>query len=305
MPLFDPDPAAACAAFKNLRGTDSPQGVAAHEHCEDLWRDFKPFADANFADEFPLRLHERWFEMYLTVSLLRAGYNVQCPKPGPDVLVTIDGRRLWIEATCATSGELGLPDSVPAPVFAKEGEPGEFRDVPKDQRVLRIRNSLQTKAKVVSKYLKEGVVPAGDAVAIAINVHDVPWLWTDIDEYMQRSLYGLGDLMVAIDRKTLKAVETRRQQVSHVVKNNKAEVGVQPFIDGSMPEVSAVLAAGADCANLRKYLGQDFVLFPNLTATVPWPTGAIELGDEWTFAMADDGWTGNSTRYPAPQLPAQ
>jgi hypothetical protein len=299
--LFDPNPPAACAAFKNLRSTDSEHGVAAREHCENLWSDFAPFADVNFAAEFPLRLHERWFEMYLTVSLIRAGYNVQCPKPGPDVLVTINGRGLWIEATCATSGEMGLPDSVPAPVYAKEGEPGEFRDVPKDQRVLRIRNSLHTKAGVVSRYRREGIVPAGDAVAIAINVHDVPWLWTDIDEYMQRSLYGLGDLMVAIDQKTLKVVETRRQQVSHVVKSNKAEVGVQPFIDGdgSMPDVSAVLAAGADCGNLRKYLGQDFVLFPNLTAAVPWHTGAIRLGNEWTFAKAEDGWTGNSTSYPA------
>lgn len=74
----------------------------ARAHCEDLWIDFQEFADPNFRAEFAYRTHERWFEMYLTVSLIRAGHKVICRKPGPDILLKEDGRRIWIEATCAT-----------------------------------------------------------------------------------------------------------------------------------------------------------------------------------------------------------
>jgi hypothetical protein len=80
--------------------------------------------------------------MYLTVALLRAGLDVQCPKRGPDALLTIDSQRIWIEATCATAGVDGLPDSVPRPHYAKAGETTVATERPTDAMTLRIRNSL-------------------------------------------------------------------------------------------------------------------------------------------------------------------
>src|SRR5690606_24441790 len=111
--LFESAPAGATPSYAAMRSGANPVAIEARDHCEDLWRDYAPLADTNFRSQFPLHTHERWFEMYLTVALLRAGLNVQCPKPGPDVLLTIGDRRLWIEATCATAGAPGLPDSVP------------------------------------------------------------------------------------------------------------------------------------------------------------------------------------------------
>lgn len=301
MTLFAKEHGNACAAYNNLRSTRSEHGTAAREHCDDLWRDYEPFADKNFLDEFALHLHERWFEMYLTVSLLRAGLNVQCPKPGPDNLLTVNGQRLWIEATCASPGEPGRPDAVPAPVYAKAGEQPEARPVPQNQMVLRIRNSLATKETVVRDYIRAGIVAEGEPVAIAINVHAVHWAWVDMGKYMEQSLYGLGNLAIAIDPKTLQVVDRQRQQLTHITKHNGAEVRVQPFLDESMPHISAVLAAGADAGNLRSYLGQDYMLFPNVTAAIPWPTGAIPLGQETVIAPVEDGWEGTSISYDPPR----
>ena len=116
--LFYGDLPSKCS--KLYEGLHGPKGdrfdarfARAREHCEVLWSEFCEFADPNFKREFATKTHERWFEMYLTVSLDRAGYEVKCPKPGPDLLLHVGGKRIWIEAVCASSGELGRPDSVP------------------------------------------------------------------------------------------------------------------------------------------------------------------------------------------------
>ena len=70
---------------------------------------------AYFLTEIRRDFHARFWEMYLTCTFLqdalRLGYRVSCPKPGPDVLIEYQGRRIWIEATVATDGDPTSPDS--------------------------------------------------------------------------------------------------------------------------------------------------------------------------------------------------
>src|SRR5690606_5784336 len=143
--------------------------------------------------DFPRRLHERWFEMYLAVALLRVGIDVKRPKPpAPDLLLTIGGRRIWIEATCANAGDPSKPDSVPQPRYAKPGEAPVVRERPTDAMTFRISNSLRVKEQAFGAYMQRGIVAADDVTAIAINVHAIPYAWTDMDDLMRRALYGLG-----------------------------------------------------------------------------------------------------------------
>jgi hypothetical protein len=107
MTLFDATPPNACAAYTNLRKAKDGWQLAGRGRCEELWRDYEPYADASFVAEFPAHLHERWFEMYLTVAL-RSGLSVSCPKVktgGPDILVTTgNGGRVWIESHMRHAG---------------------------------------------------------------------------------------------------------------------------------------------------------------------------------------------------------
>ena len=57
----------------------------------------------------------RYWEMYLTTFLIREGYEVCCPRPGPDVGIKFKDRRIWFEATTPTRGAEGQADQVPAP----------------------------------------------------------------------------------------------------------------------------------------------------------------------------------------------
>lgn len=298
MTLFATEPANACAAFQNLRAAENPHTAAARAHCEDLWRDFQPFADNNFIEEFALHLQERWFEMYLTVTLLRAGLDVQARKPGPDVLLRVDGRRVWIEGTCATPGAPGLPDSVPPPQYAAIGEPPNVTARPTRQMALRLRNSLATKATVFRRYLAENIVGDEDVLVIAINVREVHGLWADMDEIMRRAFYGVGDLILTFDRTTSTVIGRQNEQLTHIAKQSTgAGVGVQPFIDNSMPHISAVIGSWADAANLPTHLGGDFLLLPNLTTCNPWRDGTIPIGTEWQFTADNAGWDGKRHSY--------
>lgn len=306
MTLFVAEPGNACAAYTNLRKATEGHALDGRNHCEDLWRDFEKHADANFVTEFPVHLHERWFEMYLTVALIRAGLNVSSPKPkggGPDILLTLDGgKRIWIEATCATPGTPESPDSIPAPRYADiaAGEKPIVTSRPTEQMMLRIRNSLSTKEKVYRNYLDAGIVSPDDVLVIAINVHAVHGLWADMGDLVMRSLYGVGDLVLTLNRDTGAVVSSHHNQLTHIEKKKTgAAVAVQPFIDESLPHITAVIGSRADAVNLPRRLGDDLTLFPNLTTKVGWPTGAIRLGEEWTFTSVADGWDGKQLLYAA------
>lgn len=258
----------------------------AREHCDDLWSDFQPFADQHFSREFPIRTHERWFEMYLTVSLIRAGHQIDCPKPGPDILLEVDGRRIWVEAVCATSGKQGLPDSV------QKQQIGQVLPEPTDQYVLRIRNSLEAKQKKYLRYIKNGIVACGDVVVVAINIYQVYGYDPYIEDHMKRSLYGIGDVVVRFDKSTQSVSGDGHQQVVEIRKSSGAGVGVQPFTDNSIEHVSAVLASHASAFNQPPQLGGDLVSYPNLTAENAWPAGVLQLGSEWRFEEHQDRWEG-------------
>lgn len=290
MTLFDASPENASLSYRHLRDPANEYSQAARAHCEELWQTFAPLADRHFLAEFPARTHERWFEMYLAVSLMRAGYQVQAPKPGPDVLLTVDGRRIWIEATCATAGEAGRPDSVPQPRYFTMDEQPEFQPRPTDEMTLRIRNSLEGKQLKFQEYVRQGIVRADDLAVIAINVHGIPHAWADMNDLMRRALYGLGHPMIGIDPETHQQVDFRYQPQPVLAKKSTGEhVVVEPFVDGSMSHIAAVIGSREDAGNPLPQPGMGFSLYPNLSAAVPWLRGALRLGEEWIATPAHGG----------------
>ena len=82
--------------------TIAPLRVCDRAFLEELWRDSAPFADANFTLELPRNLQARFFEMYLTVALLRQNKCLlrrgeRGCEGGPDVCVANDTHRVWLE----------------------------------------------------------------------------------------------------------------------------------------------------------------------------------------------------------------
>ena len=275
-----------CHVYDDVRNRVNERCHSVREHCEDLWRDYWKFADENFPVEFALQFHQRWFEMYLSVTLLRRGIAVKCINHGPDILAMFDKRRVWIEAVCAGTGEPGMADSVPdTPV-------GVVRDVPMREYVMRVRSSLAEKSGKYMKYADEGIVRSEDLTVVALNVGGIPGLCANMDECIKRSVYGIGNPVLTVDKISRTIVGSGRESKASVLKSSGAHVGVQCFTDGSMAHVSGVLGTGTNAFNLPAQLGQDFVLYPNLTAGCLWPEGLLPLGMEWVFEETGSGWRG-------------
>ena len=281
--LFSHSDNEVCLEYRNVSEAADERCERVRAQCEDLWCDFSEHADNHFLKEFALNFHQRWFEMYLTVSLVRAGLKVECPKPGPDVLVTIEGRSIWIEAVCVTAGQAGKPDSVP------ELEIGKSQKVPIKQYVTRIRNSLEEKA---GKFREYGMVDRCDPTVIAVNGGQIPFLSADLAECMMRSLYGVGDMVATLDKDSGRIVNAERKSIKTISKASGAEIGVQPFADGSMKHVSCALGSWANAFTVPSTLGGDYVLYPNLSCTTPWTKGLLSVANEWSFRETEGGWSG-------------
>jgi hypothetical protein len=285
--LFAAAPANTSLEYQRLCDPPSDQCARARAHCEDIWRDFAELADDHFVAEFPVRPHERWFEMYLTIALLRAGYSIECPKPGPDVLVKLDGRRIWIEATCANPGQEGLPDTVPERPAA-----GAAWRVPHDLLALRVCNALSAKVAKFQEYVASGLVADGDAMAVAINVHAVPYAFENMEAIMLRALYGVGSPTITIDRDTRQIVGRDHEQLIEIRKASGRLVDIAALVNGCAPRVSAVIGSRANVVNLPHRLGDDFISHPSPVATTLWAPSTIQLGSEWMVVgeNANEGW---------------
>ena len=287
--LFSDSSKSSSLAYERVLNAANEHFRTAKAHCEDLWSDFSEYADRHFLDEFPVNFHQRWFEMYLTVSLIRAGLAVESQNSGPDVFLTIGERRVWIEAVCVTEGQVGKPDSVPPLELGKAG------DVAIKQYVTRIRNSLDEKAKKFETYLEKGLVGHDDVLVIAVNGGQIPFLSADLSVCMMRSLYGVGDIILSLNRHTGRIVDSDRQHLEKIEKASGAEIGVQPFVDGSMDHVSAVLSSWANAFMRPSTLGGDFVLYPNLSCSNHWVRSLLPVAEEWSFEEDECGWSGEKT----------
>ena len=284
-------PHAACLTYKKVYEATDGRFKETRDYCEDLWCDYAQYADAHFLHEFPRNFHQRCFEMYLTVSLLRNGIDVCCLKPGPDIQVNLNGQRVYIEAVCATSGEPNRPDSVP------DLPAGRVAAVPMDKYVLRVLSSLRDKANKIEEYFQKGCISEQDLVVIAININAVNGLLAYMDNVMKRALYGVGDIVLSYDRHDRGIRGMHNTVIEEIKKSSGAPVGVQPFVNGCMARISSVWAFEGNAVNRTLELGGDCIQYPNLSSVNCWPQGTVPIGKEWHFEEFDEGWKGRKVTH--------
>jgi hypothetical protein len=297
--LFPARPPDGCAtAYRNLFAGSHSRAAAARELCEQLWGDFWDLADANFIERFPFEFHQRWFEMYLGAALRRAGLNVGAPKPGPDLQVVVDDRRIHIEAIAPTAGHPQHADAVREPVY-RDAEGNLIAvQVPHDRITLRLASAFRAKADVFDRYRRDGHVAPDEACVIAINLREIPHAWADAGESWFRTLYGVGNRFVGIDPAGGPTVEGRDHRML-LQRAGGAQEDVAPLLRDEQAAISAVLGSSADVGNVPNLLGGDFVLMPHATARSPYPSAFIRRGVEvhlhpdggarWTVENIDHG----------------
>ncbi len=289
-PLFSPGPAAD-PAYLNLRAGEAEWLVAARTRVEALWERFYVFADTNFLTEIRTDFQARFWEMYLTCTLLEhqgRGYRVSCPKPGPDILLELQASRVWIEAVTATNGTPGLPDTL-------RPNPQGTTIIPEEKIVLRYTNAIQEKYGKYLEYIRRGRVGTNDAYVIAINASNLLFKWTQVDDDAPRfvkAVYPLGHYQLLLDKITGNIVGRQNEMRFEITKASGKNVPVYAFMDRRWHGISAVLCSFAN-PTYTGPLGLDFELAYNPVASSPLPAELITAKRVWTAELNEDG--GNLT----------
>jgi hypothetical protein len=289
--LLFTDDAASDIAYCNIRAAKNEYSRKAHDHCERLWKMYEQHADQQFRTAIRCSFDARYWEMYVTTFLMQEGYAVHCPKPGPDVGIEFEGRRIWFEATAPTRGDAA--DQVPELKRIVLGEVPIMQDVPNEQMILRYLNSISVKYKdQLAAWLTKKIVAPEDAFVIAINPRGLQHELVDADPpRILQAAFALGSPYIAIDPQTSNVVETGYQFRDTIKKSSGAPVSTGVFHKSEYASLSGLLCSRVDAVNQPEQMGADFQFVPNPWAKVPLPERFRLKGIYFRIEQTDDVYT--------------
>jgi hypothetical protein len=239
--------------------------------------------------------------MYLTASLILSGFEVICPKPGPDVGIIYRGQRIWFEAVAPDCGDPGKPDSVPKDVWGQ---------VPEEKIILRYLNSISTKYKdQYLKWLTTGTVSNRDVMIYAINPRQIYWDRRDSDPpRILQAAYNVGPPNVEVDPTGMKVIGTGYEFRGFITKAPKppakegTKIPTGVFQQREYNWLSGLLCSRAEAVNGPAELGADFQLAPSLNATVPLPAGFRLQGTYYATEKIENSYKVQPIVVPRPTL---
>lgn len=198
---------------------------------EGLYAQYEPYADATFHSDKKKQFHQRSWEMYLSCVLLDNGFTLVPHKIGPDILIELDGRNLWIECIACEQGN--GDDQVPDMPY------GVATSVPTDQMLLRITNALGKKRDKYSEYLKKEIVNENDYLLIAINSGALRYPEGPYPLIL-RATYAVGHPTITFSPDT-QETKSDVSTVSTIEKNNSEPIPMSFFMDEDNALISAAI----------------------------------------------------------------
>ena len=278
--------------YENVRAARNEFTARARENCEALWKIYAPYADAHFLIEVKRSFDARYWEMYLATFLIHEGYDISCPKPGPDVGIEVSGRRIWFEATCPTRGADGSPNQVPKRRASSAGQLPVVEDVPNERMILRYLNSIATKYnEQYVAWLKQGVVCEADSFIIAINPRGLGHDHADTSPpRVLQAAFEVGNPYVSIDSETMTKIDEGYMFRDKIEKASGSEVPTGVFNRDEYIGLSGLLCSRVDVVNQPENMGEDFQFVTNPRARAKLPDGFRLKGVYFRVDHNDEGY---------------
>jgi hypothetical protein len=285
--LFIDDVTVSDEFYRMIRDENRAPVVELRSYLENLWGTYHDYADKDFPRQLAQDFQARFWEMYLTCTLIDKSFNV-LPKRtrarGPDIRIEYGSTTIWIEAVTPTVGDSNKPDSVP-PV-----KMGVAQEVPDEQMTLRYRSAIHDKyfGKYFT-YLRDGIIRSGDCYVIALNGCRMPWRGGDYEPpRIVRSVLPFGWKVVTIDTSSHKIVNTGHQYRAHLRKASGDKVETDIFVKPEYSHLSAVMFSEANIANLRSGMGDDFIIVDNPLASKRLPDDFPKVGKKYEAELSED-----------------
>jgi len=227
---------------------------------DSLWQIYQPLADKHFLSDCKKHFHQRTWEMYLGVVLIKSGLDISSSGNGPDFIINKSRENeIFIEATACERGD--TKDAVPAEYFAEKPEEIEVMNVPYDKMLIRLTNSLDSKYKKYKDFIKEKEKP----YIIAINRSALGYL--DDIPLILKCLFGFRfQLFKVVDNKLFNAGWTKKK---NVYRENGRKVPILFFEEEEHNIVSAVIYSEKSVLNCPTEIGSDCILVHNPKAKLP------------------------------------
>ena len=293
-------------AYKNIRDGGSDGAIQWRECSEELWKIFGPYANAQFREKAQEQFFPFWWEMFLGVTFLENGFNLEKTEiDQPDICIKDKDSLIWVEATMPQHGEGA--DRVLERRTIKEV--GMAQLVPNEQIILRYTSVARDKNINYKERLERGIIKEADPYVIAIHgycLKDTPP--HEGIPLIVKALYPVGDLTVTFSKHH---TETETFYITREVifKKNKTGIGTSVFLKEGKDDyngISGVLFSHKAPAHWTTVPPQrDFIFIHNYLARNPISLGSIKFAEEYYIQEKDDDLILKPFYKPEDELPDQ
>jgi len=292
--LFIEDMTPSDELYRIIRDEKRPEVVEFKSYMENLWNIYYPYADKDFRLQLAHDFHARFWEMYLTCTLISKSFNV-VPKlkraEGPDILIEDSSRRIFLEAVAPSEGCDDNPDKVP------KLKSNEATRVPDTEITLRYSGVIADKYKKYHTYLNQGIISAPDSYVIALNSCKIDTAIVDKTATNDlpriiKAVLPLGNKEVSISKLSGATVDWRYQYRPNIYRSSGSVVPTDLFLRPEYANLSGILYSRSDVANHPNRMGDDFILVHNPKSTQnAIPHEYFKLGVEYFVELGRDGFS--------------
>ena len=249
-------------------------------YIEKLWVDYQYYADIDFRQKIREDFHSRFWEMYLTCTLLYKSYPVKrkLKNEGPDILIEDSSHRIWIEAIAPSGGRENNLDKV------RDMEYGVAQDVPDKEITLRYCGAIKDKFNKYLGYLEQNLIRPEDSFVIALNSCKIPHAIMDLNPpRIIKAVFPIGDWQLNIDKNIHKVVESGLQFRPDIKRASGSTVSTNVFLNPDYQNLSGILYSHASVGSYQlTNMGSDFIYIHNpLAMNNRVPEGYFKFGKEF------------------------
>jgi len=256
---------------------DDKRGEPNRQRLEQMWLEYRPHAPRSFRKKLQFEFHQRWWEMYLTLGLVRLGFPVSTfsQDDRPDILLDFDDTKVWVEAVAPKPGTKG--DAVPESVV------NGVQDLPIRECLLRLTQAVTDKQERLNCYVQRGIVSEKDAFVVAVSACALNQFGSLLEwpqPVMLRVLAGAGDLAIPLSKNS--KPYSKRQETT--VRDSGSLVNLSLFYSDEFSSVAGVLYSNQDPLNapIAPEESFEFFLNPKSKAEVKVPLTLMQRMPTWS-----------------------